>query len=68
MSNVVNEERTTIKEMRKELGLNMSQVADDLNITRQTLSDWEESLDCVTVRHLRVLCDYFGCSPNDIVY
>ena len=71
MSNVVNEvssEQTTIKNLREELDLNIAEVANDLGITRQTLYCWENDLSSCTVRHLRVLCEYFGCSPDDLVY
>ena len=71
MTNVVNEtssEQTTIKNLREELDLSIAEVADDLGITRKTLYEWEKDISVCTVRHLRILCEYFGCSPNDLVY
>lgn len=55
-----------LKEYREKKGVKLIAVADHLGVTRQTYSNYEENQDAMSVGQARAVCDFLGCSVDDI--
>jgi transcriptional regulator with XRE-family HTH domain len=56
-----------IQDKRKALGLTQEQLADQLHVTRQTLSKWEGNISKPDIDSLTAMAKIFGCSVNDLL-
>jgi transcriptional regulator with XRE-family HTH domain len=55
-------------ELRKQKGISQEELADKLNISRQTLSKWELGNSTPDLEKLILLCDYFEISLDELVF
>lgn len=51
-----------LKDIREEYGLNQSEVASILGVTRSTYSVWEIESNFIPLPRLITFCNYFNCS------
>lgn len=51
-----------IKELRKENGLNQQELADEMQTTRVTISNWENGKHALKTDKVQQLADFFGVS------
>jgi len=56
-----------IAKLRKEHQLSQQALANQLNVTRQTISKWENDLALPSVSDLNLLCAYFNHSIEDLL-
>jgi len=61
MSNMVAER---IIELRKERGINMAELARQINIPIQTISKWERKERSPHADFIIALCDFFNCTAD----
>ncbi len=57
-----------IKKMRNERKLTQDSLAEKINVTRQTVSSWENDRTQPDIEMLGVLADVFGVSLEEIIY
>ena len=57
-----------IKKHRMELGMTQGQLAEKLNVTRQALSNWENSKTQPSIETLTALSSLFGISVETLIY
>ena len=50
--------------IRKVLAMTMSEVASRLNVTRQTLANYESGRTPMRASVIRQLCEVYGCQPT----
>ncbi len=56
-----------LREIRKALtDKDQGDVADEMGVNRKTFNSWETGAADLSGTHVRELCDYYGCTPNDI--
>lgn len=55
-------------ELRKQKGISQEELADKLNISRQTLSKWELGNSTPDMEKLILLSDYFEISLDELVF
>lgn len=55
-------------ELRKQKGISQEELADNLNISRQTLSKWELGNSTPDMEKLILLSDYFEISLDELVF
>ena len=53
-----------LKDLRAENGLTRAQLAEKLNVSRQTVSRWETNNSKPTKRNIKFLCSIFGVDKN----
>ena len=53
-------------ELRKEKKLSQEEVADKLNVTRQTISKWETDQSTPDFDKIVPLCELYGITPNEL--
>lgn len=56
-----------IQELRKLTGMTQEQLAEKINISRQTLSKWETGATMPDVESIVRLCEIFQITPNDLL-
>src|SRR5574344_193155 len=56
-----------ISSKRKALGLTQEELADQLHVTRQTLSKWEGNISKPDIDSLTAMSNIFGCSINELL-
>lgn len=54
-------------ELRKQRGISQEELADKLNVTRQTVSKWEIGDSTPDLEKLRMMSDYFRISLDELV-
>lgn len=54
-------------ELRKSKGLSQEDVADKLNVTRQTVSKWETGQSSPDFDKIAPLCELYGVTPNELL-
>lgn len=54
-------------ELRKSKNLTQDEVAEKLNVTRQTISKWETNQSTPDFDKIVPLCDLYGISPNELL-
>lgn len=54
-------------ELRKQKGLSQEELANKVNVSRQTLSKWELGESTPDMEKLTLLSDYFGVSLDELV-
>lgn len=55
-----------IYELRKQRSLSQEQLAEALNVSRQTVSKWERGAAAPELEKLRALADYFGVTLDEL--
>jgi len=55
-------------ELRKQKGLSQDELANKLNVTRQTISKWEIGETTPEMEKLTVLSDYFEISLDELIF
>ena len=58
----------TIEEARKELGITISDMSEQLGVTRQTYSKMEQNPENLTIREARLICSILGKKFEDIFF
>lgn len=56
----------TLKEVRESKGIKIGYVADQLGISRQTYSKYEENQEKMTISQAKAVCEILGCSIEEI--
>lgn len=64
----MNEVANSIKKLRKEKQLSQEQLAEQLNVTRQAVSNWENGKTQPDIDTLTQLASYFDVSIERIIY
>lgn len=57
-----------IKMLRKQCGLNQTQLAEKIHVTRQAISSWERGLSCPDLHTLMELSKIFNVEIDQIIY
>jgi DNA-binding XRE family transcriptional regulator len=52
---------------RKKLALSQEELANKLNVARQTVSSWERDVFLPDSKFLIAMCEIFGCSLDELV-
>lgn len=64
----MNKVQTSIKQLRKEKGINQEQLAEQLHVTRQAVSNWENGKTQPDIETLTQIAEYFDCSMERLIY
>ena len=56
-----------IFELRKKIGLSQEQLAEKLNVTRQTISKWELNETAPDIKQAKILSEIFQISLDELV-
>ena len=64
----MNKVNTMIKLLRTEKGINQEQLAEQLHVTRQAVSNWETGKTQPDIETLTQLAEYFGVSVEQLIY
>ena len=64
----MNEVSTTIKVLRIEKGINQEQLAEQLHVTRQAVSNWETGRTQPDIETLKQIAEYFDVSVERLIY
>ena len=64
----MNEVKTTIKQLRKDKGINQEQLAQQLHVTRQAVSNWETGKTQPDIETLTQIAEYFNVSVERLIY
>lgn len=51
-----------LKSERVKAGYNQTEVAEKLNVTRNTIQNWEHNPDSLSIGKYKLLADLYGCS------
>ena len=64
----MNKVYSTIKLLRLEKGINQEQLAEQLHVTRQAVSNWETGKNQPDIETLTQIAEYFGVSVERLIY
>ena len=64
----MNQVKTTIKQLRQEKGINQEQLAEQLHVTRQAVSNWETGKTQPDIETLTQIAEYFDVSVEKLIY
>lgn len=64
----MNKVNTMIKLLRTEKGINQEQLAEQLHVTRQAVSNWETGKTQPDIETLTQMAEYFGVSVEQLIY
>lgn len=64
----MNKVNTTIKRLRQEKGINQEQLAEQLHVTRQAVSNWETGKTQPDIETLTQIAAYFDVSVERLIY
>lgn len=64
----MNKVNSTIKRLRLEKGINQEELADQLHVTRQAVSNWETGKTQPDIETLTQIAEYFGVSVECLIY
>lgn len=64
----MNEVKHTIKQLRTEKGIRQGELADQLHVTRQAVSNWENGKTQPDIETLTQIAEYFGVSIERLIY
>lgn len=56
-----------IKELRKNKNISQDQFADDINVSRQSVSNWEKDIVSPDIESVKMICDYFNVSMDYLI-
>ena len=54
--------------LRKSASMSQEQLAEKMDVSRQSVSTWENGESYPTINNIMVLCDIFHCKINDLVH
>ncbi|MBQ6294097.1 MAG: helix-turn-helix transcriptional regulator [Lachnospiraceae bacterium] len=57
-----------IKRLRSSLGMSQTQLAENVGVTRQTVSNWEKGVSNPDIRMLEQLANALHCDVDDLLY
>jgi transcriptional regulator with XRE-family HTH domain len=57
-----------LKTLRIEKHLSQEKLAEELNVSRQTISKWESGICLPDTEKLLDLCQYFGCTSDSLLF
>lgn len=57
-----------IKKLRKSKGITQEQLAEQLSVTRQAISSWENGINQPDVETLARIAEYFGVTVEELIY
>ena len=69
----MNQEQTNIttgkqiRHLRTQLGMTQEELAGELNVTRQALSNWERDVNEPDLNMLKKICFLFGVNMDDLI-
>ena len=63
----MNKVNTMIKLLRTEKGMNQEQLAEQLHVTRQAVSNWERGLSMPDISKLPELAELFGSTIDELL-
>jgi len=52
--------------LREKAGLSQDELAEKLEVTRQTVSNWENDKNKIDLEKAKRLCEVFGITPNEL--
>lgn len=58
----------TLKKLRQDKGMNQNQLAEQLHVTRQAISNWETGKTQPDIETLMQLADFFEVSVEQLIY
>lgn len=58
---------TRLKELRRARGISQEELAQAIHISRSAVAKWENGLGHPGADSLRLLADYFGCTPEELL-
>ena len=64
----MNEVKTTIRQLRQEKGINQEQLAEQLHVTRQAVSNWENGKTQPDIETLSQIAEFFEVSVEKLIY
>lgn len=64
----MNKVHSTIRLIRMEKGINQEQLAEQLHVTRQAVSNWETGKTQPDIETLTRIAEYFGVSVERLIY
>ena len=64
----MNRVKSTIKRLRADKGINQEQLAEQLHVTRQAVSNWEVGKTQPDIEMLTQIAEYFGVSVEYLIY
>lgn len=64
----MNKIHSTIRLLRMEKGVSQEQLAEQLHVTRQAVSDWETGKTQPEIETLKRIAEYFGVSVERLIY
>lgn len=64
----MNQVGNNLKKLRKAKGITQEQLAEQLNVTRQAVSSWENGINQPDVETLARLAEYFGVTVEELIY
>lgn len=59
-------ERVSIKALRIDRGLTQAEFADALNVTKKTVSSWEQGKTCPKLDKIEAICETLGVTYDSI--
>lgn len=65
---LVNKVQSSIKRLRQDKGMNQEQLADQLHVTRQAVSNWETGKTQPDIETLTKIAEYFDVSVEYLIY
>jgi len=64
----MNKVSATIKKLRQDKGINQSQLAEQLHVTRQAVSNWETGKTQPDIETLTQMAEFFEVSVEQLIY
>lgn len=58
----------TLREARKSRRVTQTEMADIINVSRQTYASWEKKPQLVSVKNAQLICGYLDYSIDDIFF
>ena len=58
---------TKLIKLRKSMGLSQEDLANEINVTRQTISKWELGTTIPDMEKLKLISNYFGVSVDELI-
>ena len=64
----MNEVKTSIKQLRQDKGISQEQLAEQLHVTRQAVSNWENGKTQPDIETLTQIAEFFDVSVERLIY
>lgn len=58
---------TKLKDLREQHGFTQTDIAQRLDVSRQTVSNWETEKSSIDLKNALLLCDLYGITINDLL-